>query len=906
MNEELKIIIRAELEQFKKAMRDAVSGLKSVANESRKTSKEVDGFTADVNQQGKALSDLKRKYIDLAAAHGKESKEAKDAAEAIKKLSAEYKTNKALANDLANNANSFDLSLGEGGKKNVDDTNESVQELQGSLEAIRNLDFAGVMLSAFGPELREHLSKAKAEFEEMATHARYTFTGLFKNGSYYKETGEEWTGFGDAIKGAFESGSEAGKTFARGMKEVGAAVSKAMSGIVGVLLVVIADLIILIGLTKNALTMAKQIKTEAAEASKLGLTTQSYQEWGYVLEQVGVGADKLSDFLKTLADEQNAVRDGSEDIVKAFEAIGLSQEEVMGMDQQTLFRETVRGLQNVENAAERTSIAYRIFGEDAAELANVLYLNNQETQSLIDNYYNLGAAPSDNLINKSKILTGSTTNLSYAWQGLKNTLAEWVIPAVISVVQWITTAVAYINAFLQGIFGVKTQSKDAAKGMENIGKGTDKIGSGAKNATKAVKELLRYTMGFDELNIIPKQSKSDSDSDSGAGAGAGAYSSMGINPDMPVIETPDLSKFREFMDEYGSLIQGLLTWGAILGGLAMLVGGIMTGNIPLIVAGASVIGLGIGIGAAGGEESHWAKFAEGFMNVFGGLLASLKPAWDAICNVFKAAWELIKTIWDGVKPYFEGLWLYIKLIFSVVQTVLGTYFALAWEYIKVVWNAAVGFFASIWNTIAGVFSVVKSVLRGNFKDAWEAIKGIVGTWVGYFKGIWNSIKKAFSNVKSFLGGAFGDAVENVKEKWGDLKNFFADIINGVIDIVEKGINFIIKQINKLSWNVPDWVPIIGGEKWGFNFKTISIPRLAEGGIATSSVLANIGERGREAVLPLENNTGWMDMLADRINGRNNTPSRIILAIDGKELGYATINSINDITRQTGTLQLQMI
>ena len=244
MNEELKVIIRAELAQFKKAMSDAVSGLKQVANEGRKASKEIDGFTADVNQQGKALSDLKKKYVDLAAAHGKESKAAKDAAEQIKKLSAEYKTNKQLATDLANDANSFDVSFGEGGKKNVDDTNESVQELQGSLEAIRNLDFAGVMLSAFGPELREHLSKAKAEFEEMAIHLQYGLTGLFKNGRYYKETGEEWTGLGDAIKGAFESGKAAGQTFKNGMKEVGAATSKALSGIVGVLLVVIAILIV--------------------------------------------------------------------------------------------------------------------------------------------------------------------------------------------------------------------------------------------------------------------------------------------------------------------------------------------------------------------------------------------------------------------------------------------------------------------------------------------------------------------------------------------------------------------------------------------------------------------------------------------------------------------------------------
>ena len=59
-------------------------------------------------------------------------------------------------------------------------------------------------------------------------------------------------------------------------------------------------------------------------------------------------------------------------------------------------------------------------------------------------------------------------------------------------------------------------------------------------------------------------------------------------------------------------------------------------------------------------------------------------------------------------------------------------------------------------------------------------------------------------------------------------------------------------------------------------------------------------------IPLENNTEWMDKLADRINSRNNTGSKIVLMIDGKELGWATINNINSITKQTGNLQLQII
>ncbi len=85
-----------------------------------------------------------------------------------------------------------------------------------------------------------------------------------------------------------------------------------------------------------------------------------------------------------------------------------------------------------------------------------------------------------------------------------------------------------------------------------------------------------------------------------------------------------------------------------------------------------------------------------------------------------------------------------------------------------------------------------------------------------------------------------------------------------------------------------------------------IPKLARGGIINSATIAMIGEQGKEAVVPLENNTEWMDILAERLASKNTTPTKIVLELDGKELGWANIHSINDITRQTGKLQLAVV
>lgn len=91
-------------------------------------------------------------------------------------------------------------------------------------------------------------------------------------------------------------------------------------------------------------------------------------------------------------------------------------------------------------------------------------------------------------------------------------------------------------------------------------------------------------------------------------------------------------------------------------------------------------------------------------------------------------------------------------------------------------------------------------------------------------------------------------------------------------------------------------PVMSGEG-----DVIKVPALARGGIAPRKMLAMIGERGREAVLPLENNTGWMDVLADRISARmGGASSTVVLEVDGREFGRAVVEQGNRENRRIGT------
>ena len=157
----------------------------------------------------------------------------------------------------------------------------------------------------------------------------------------------------------------------------------------------------------------------------------------------------------------------------------------------------------------------------------------------------------------------------------------------------------------------------------------------------------------------------------------------------------------------------------------------------------------------------------------------------------------------------------------------------------------------------------------------------------FFSNLWTDIKNVFSNV----GKAVADAITNtVKKAINSVLSKAVNIINGFIS----AINFAIGIINK--------IPGVSINR----LSSLSVPALAKGGIVDSATLAVIGERGKEAVLPLENNTGWIDELAAKLNEKSGTPSKIVLMLDGKELGWASINGINSITKQTGALQLQLV
>lgn len=235
----------------------------------------------------------------------------------------------------------------------------------------------------------------------------------------------------------------------------------------------------------------------------------------------------------------------------------------------------------------------------------------------------------------------------------------------------------------------------------------------------------------------------------------------------------------------------------------------------------------------------------------------LQAVWDAIVMVFKnlpqwfgqlfkGAVDLIKAAWSVVVGFFKGIWDAICQVFAKIPQWFAGIFQGAWNGIKSAWSGVTNFFSGIWSGIKNAFSAVTSFFKNAFQGAWNAIKNVFSGVGSFFTGIWNKIKSAFSAI----GTKIGDAISGAVKKG----------INGLIGSAEKIINGFLKMVNGAIGMI-NKIPGVNISK----VKMVSFTRLAEGGVVDKPTPALFGEDGAEAVVPLENNTGWINRVAKQLH-----------------------------------------
>lgn len=226
-------------------------------------------------------------------------------------------------------------------------------------------------------------------------------------------------------------------------------------------------------------------------------------------------------------------------------------------------------------------------------------------------------------------------------------------------------------------------------------------------------------------------------------------------------------------------------------------------------------------------------------------------------------------------------------------------------------NAIIG----IWDGIKNIFMQFNDFLQGIFATDWTNSFGILGNVINGFvaniSNFYNALCQIFNGIIDFVTGIF---TGNWSLAWEGIKNIFGGIFNqllalakaplngiiGMLNIVLDGINFLIKGLNKIKFDVPDWVPAIGGKKWGFNLKTVGkIPYMAKGGTLLSGA-AIVAEAGPELLLQQGSKTKVVPLNS---NSKNNEINSIDNNSSDKNIDFNPTININNYSKYIGPAEV---
>lgn len=537
----------------------------------------------------------------------------------------------------------------------------------------------------------------------------------------------------------------------------------------------------------------------------------------------------------------------------------------------------------------------------------------------------------------------AVARLKAALLTLAQPILQVVIPVFVKLVDILTQVVTAIAKFFGMLSGKSWGAQvEAAKGLNAEKEAIEGVGSAAEDASKSM-------ASFDEINQIT------SNQASGGGGGAGGAASTDIAPDFSNLDMAE-DKLHDILGLVGAIAAGLLAWkiasmftndlskiagialaaaGAfalvyfwldawkngidlqnflgMLAGLAALAAGLaiafgpIAAGIALVVGGLSMLVVGIkdviengfnlvntltiiaGILAAGIGISlltgSWIPL----------LIAGFAAALVALVSFTGHGEELI----EGLKNIIDGFGKFFKGVFTGDLKLAAEGAKQIWEGLKQTWNAIINSIKYAWDMFIAWLQSKSPMLAAIFQ-----------TYGNFISGLFNSIKQWLSGIIEFISGVFtGDWTK----AWEGVKDIFKGIWNGIITAVEYAINFIINGINLLisalntiHFEVPDWVPLIGGRSFGISIPLVSnvaLPRLAQGAVIPPNreFLAVLGDQksGTNIETPLATMVQAFKQAMNETGGMGGRSITVVMQVDKREFARAVYQANNDETQRVG-------
>lgn len=328
-----------------------------------------------------------------------------------------------------------------------------------------------------------------------------------------------------------------------------------------------------------------------------------------------------------------------------------------------------------------------------------------------------------------------------------------------------------------------------------------------------------------------------------------------------------------------------------------------------------------------------------------GIGVLLYQNWDTVVEFAKTAWQglcdFISGICQAIGEFFSGLWTKLQEIFEPIGQWFSEKFQEGWDGIVNIFSNFGSWFGDRWNDVTNALAEANTWLGEKFQSGRDKVNSAfekVGSWFG---DRWNDIKDGVTEADTWFGEKFESAKEKAQnpfqsigswfsERWNDIqsalkeipnwfKNLFNDAMDNAKSAVQSGVDAL-KSIFDFEWHLPKLelphINITGG--FSLNppsFPSFDVSWYARGGVFNSPSIIGVGEAGQEAVMPLERNTGWISILAQKLAERmpvNNAlagyslpAGDIVIQIAGHEFGRVAIQEINKEHERAGQTLLKI-